>query len=269
MARRTTKVETSTSTALVNWDEELAKQAQIAAAAEASAGGGQFFSIKGGQLSFDGVDFEDSQAAVVVLDSIIEKTLYEGKYDPDNPEPPTCFAFGRDEDELAPHEDVVKAKQQKSSKCSTCEFNKWGSADQGRGKACSTKRRLAMIPAGGFDKNGVFQQVEDAAHFEHVGMAFIKIPPTSINGWAAFVKTIASALKRPPHGIFTKVKARPHKKNQVEVVFEGLGKVPNNLMQVIMARHQEAKSSIEFPYSLERMEKEEPKKPASRRQRKF
>ena len=34
-------------TALVKWDEELAKQAEIAAGMEANTGGGQFFSTKG------------------------------------------------------------------------------------------------------------------------------------------------------------------------------------------------------------------------------
>jgi len=35
-------------TALVKWEEELARQADAAAAQEASTGGGQFFSLRGG-----------------------------------------------------------------------------------------------------------------------------------------------------------------------------------------------------------------------------
>ena len=39
-------------TSVAKWDEELAQQAAIAAEMEANTGGGQFFSVRGGQLSW-------------------------------------------------------------------------------------------------------------------------------------------------------------------------------------------------------------------------
>ena len=84
-------------TALVTWDEELARQAEIAASMEASAGGGQFFSTKGGILSWQDSPLSGNQMAVIILDSILENVFYEGHYDPDAPQSPTCFAFSRDE----------------------------------------------------------------------------------------------------------------------------------------------------------------------------
>ena len=68
MARETTK---KSGTAVANWDEELAKQAQVAAAVEANTGSGQFFSVRGGILQFDGAPLPGNQAAVVIVDSII------------------------------------------------------------------------------------------------------------------------------------------------------------------------------------------------------
>ena len=52
-------------TALVKWDEELAKQAEIAAGMEANTGGGQFFSTKGGILSWQDAPLPGSQTAVL------------------------------------------------------------------------------------------------------------------------------------------------------------------------------------------------------------
>ena len=46
-------------TAVTNWEEELAKQAEVAAGTQrSSGGGGKFFSMQGGILSFDGKNHE-------------------------------------------------------------------------------------------------------------------------------------------------------------------------------------------------------------------
>jgi hypothetical protein len=77
----------------------------------------------------------------------------------------------------------------------------------------------------------------------------MKIPVTSVKGYAAFVKSVAGSLKRPPHGIFTKVSVRPDPQTQLKVLFEPLAQVPNELLPAIMKRHEEAAASIEFPYA--------------------
>ena len=100
MSRRTR----SKSKEITTWDEELAKQAEVAASMEASSSGGQFFSTRGGQLSWQDAPLPDNEMAVVILDHIFETVYYEGRYDPDTPQSPTAFAFGREQDELRWHE---------------------------------------------------------------------------------------------------------------------------------------------------------------------
>jgi hypothetical protein len=257
----------SKSTALVSWDEELAKQAEVAAGMEANTGGGQFFSLKSGILSWQDAPLPNNQMAVVILDSVLENVFYEGKYDPDAPQGPVCFAFGREEKVMAPHQIVLDAGNQQcgaSGLCEGCEMNEWGSADIGRGKACRNTRRLALIPAGVFNQAGKFELIDDVEHFESTAMGFMKLPVTSVKGYASFVKQVAGALRRPPFGIVTKVKIVPDPKSQFKVVFEPIMNLPDELMAAIMKRHEEAISVIDFPYQPNDEEAPPPPKRGSR-----
>lgn len=256
MATKQTKKAPGTS--VVKWDEELAKQAEVAAGMENSTASGAFFSLKGGILAFNDAPVPNNQMGVIILDSILENVFYEGKYDPENPSGPSCFAFGRDDKTLQPHEVVKKAGSDMHPQCSGCALNEWGSAETGRGKACRNSRRLALIPAGNFNASGKFELNDDPEHYATAAMAFLKLPVTSVKGYAAFVKQVAGALKRPPHGIITKVSVRPDPSSQFKVVFEPISQVPNELMGAIMQRHKEAMSVIEFPYQLADPEAEKP-----------
>lgn len=236
--------------AIMKWDEELARQAAEAAKVEESTQTGSFFSMKSGVLSFNDSPLPGNEMAVVILDSRLENVFYEGKYDPDTPQGPVCFAFGLDEKTMAPHPLVVEAGKSQCELCADCPQNEWGSADTGRGKACRNTRRLAMIPAGKFESNGKFKPFTDVSHFEDAAPGFMKLPVTSVKGYASFVKQLAGALKRPPHAIFTRVKVVPDNDTQFKVTFEALSQVPNTLMPIIMKKRDEVAESIEQPYQL-------------------
>ena len=260
MARKTE----ATTTGQVNkWEKELAEMATVAAEQEASAATGQFFGLKGGRLTFNDAPLPNNEMAVIVLDGILENVYYEDKYDPESPQSPTCFAFGRDEREMKPHDKVVKAQ---NPQCLNCPLNQFGSADVGKGKACRNTRRLAMIAAGTM-QNGRFVPFEDLDHFETASAAYMKLPVTSVKGYATFVKQLAGSLKRPPFAVFTKVKVVPDDKSQFKVTFEALAAAPTDLLTVLKKRHEEAKEAIDFPY-VPAEESEKPakgKKPAAKR----
>ena len=65
MARAAKVTETK---ALVNYDEELAKQAAAAAEQEKNVGGGAFFSTRSGVLSVDGQSMPNNEMAVLIVD---------------------------------------------------------------------------------------------------------------------------------------------------------------------------------------------------------
>jgi len=240
------------------WQEQLELDAQAAAKMEESSATGTFFSTKGGHLSFNDNRFPNDEMAVIIVDHVLENILFDGAYDPEEPKGPVCFAFGRDEKTMSPHE-VVEDK-----KCDTCYAcplggrNAWGTAEKGKGKACKNIRRLALISAGTFDKDGKFTPHPDE-QFSTNPLAFLKIPVTSTKGYAAYVKQLQSTLGRPPYGIFTRISLVDDDNDQFHVQFEALSKVPDKLMTTVITRHQEAEGAIEFPYTPMEQVDEKPK----------
>src|ERR1700761_5118895 len=139
-----------TGTNLVNYNEKWAQQAAQYAEQEKLVGG-TFISTRGGTLSIGEEVLPGNQMVVIVLDVVNENTFYDNKFDPDNRQPPLCYAFGRSADEMAPHESMqvdLEYFQPQAETCSVCPHNAWGSAEKGRGKACQNRRRIALIPAG-------------------------------------------------------------------------------------------------------------------------
>jgi hypothetical protein len=268
MARAT---KTTTGTEVVDWEKEMAAQAELAAAAQRSTGGGgKFFSMKSGQLSFDNVPLPGNMMAVIVMADTMENSFYDSAYDPDTPTSPKCFAFARDEKELAPHEAVDNDPYfvRQHDTCNGCPQNEWGSARTGRGKACANVMRLAMIPAGTYTKGAgraaglELTMIDDEEHYEKADPGFMKLSVLNVKGYANYVRGLAAEMKRPPHGVFTNVSVEPDAKSQFKVIFEVIGAVPNNLMATVMKRHKLIEDAIGFPYTPPQ-EKEEPKKPAN------
>ena len=265
--RKTAAKPASESTAVVAWQEEMAAAAQAAAAMEESTATGQFFGTKGGILTWQDARLPGNRMGVIILDSVLENVFFEGEFDPDVPQAPVCFAFGRDEAEMAPHEAVstVEGFTAQCESCHGCEKNKFGTAEKGRGKACRNTRRLAMISAGTMDKDGNFSPYEDESALAKGPIGFMKLPVTSVRAYAGFVKSVNATLGRPPFGIYAEVRLEPDEKNQFMVIVEAIGEVPDEFMPVVLQRHKEAAASIIFPYSPIDPAEFEQAKPAARR----
>lgn len=231
-------------TALTNYDAEFAEQAERAAGQESHVSGGQFFSVSGATLKFDGSPIPGNHMSVVILDAMLANTFYEDRYDADNAKPPACYAFARDQEEMAPHEDSAKPQ---SDRCVGCEMNEYNSADQGRGKACANRRRLALIPAGMLAEDGSYTPPE-AEDLESAEVAYLAVPPTSIRGYAAYVKKTAQLHKRPPHGVVTKVAVVPDNKTQLKVLFEVIEKVDGECSRIVIERNKIERENTAFPY---------------------
>lgn len=246
-SRTKAKPKEATGTAVANWDEEIARQAKIAAGMEEGAGGAQFFSIKSGVLTFGGQPLPNNEMAVIIADSVLENVFFEGEYDADVAQAPTCFAFGRVEKDMEPHKVVVEAGNQQHDACGGCEMNEWGTANKGRGKACRNVRRLALLPAGTLDGND-FDAILDPEYLKNAAFGFLKVPVTSVRGYANYIKQITNVMKVPPHLVFTKVKVVPDASDMVKVIFSPLKPVPKELWGIMMERHAEAETVIDTPY---------------------
>ena len=90
-------------TAVVSWQDELAKMAVATAEAEKPAG--NWVSFKGGRLTIGGNPMKDDKVKCIVVNSVFENQWYKNKYDPDNPASPSCYAIAELDDDLKPHPD--------------------------------------------------------------------------------------------------------------------------------------------------------------------
>jgi len=246
-------------TALEKYREKMAAKASAYASEEKT--GGSFISIRGGVLTFGEEELPGNEMLVVVLDAIHENTYYDTKFDPDSVLPPKCFAFGRSEKEMEPHENVPDPDDAEGSffelqagQCSECPHSQWGSADTGRGKACSNRRRLAVIPAGRFvagkkRRDTEMEVFEDPDHFRKADIAFLKLPVTSTKNWSKYVHMLNKEHQAPPFAVLTHIYVEPDPKTQYKVHFDCIEVVEDeDILDILFARNEEAMDMIIQPY---------------------
>jgi hypothetical protein len=223
----------------VNWEDKLAEYAKQTADSETVAAG-TFASIKDG-LHIGGNRMADDQAEVVVLDYICENNMYKGAFNPKNPQPPTCYAFGRKEEELVPHEkaqgywDEESETFIKPESCAECPMNEWPESGEG-GKPCKNMRRVAFISANGLDT---------AEAVEGADLVQLKVPPTSLKPWKQYIRAVAQSNGHPMFAVTT---VRAEKDEWDRVFFSATGAVEQDLWPAIEARHEACEETMTQAY---------------------
>lgn len=226
-------------TALVQYEQQLLEQANVAKATEESVALGQFFQTKNGVLSYNGAPVKDNTMQVIVVDHVLENKMYPlgKKFDPNSPQTPICYAFGRINEDMVPHE---KAPQPQHAQCKGCPQNEFGTSDTGQGKACKNVRRLALIPV-----------PEDADQVKDAQVAYLAPPVTSVRGWAGYVQQLANVLKRPPLGVITQVSVVPDQNTQFKVTFKCVEKIEDPaILGALLEKQKEIGANIGFPYPV-------------------
>lgn len=247
---------------------ELYKK-KMAAKAEQYAGeestSSQFITTRGGILKYGEEELPGNEMLVVILDAIHENTYYPDRFDSDVMQPPKCFAMARHDKDMQPHDNVPIPEDEnfetsffeaQAEWCDECPMAEWGSADTGRGKACSNRRRLAIIPAGQFIETGKgrnkeieMEVFEDPAHFREADIAFLKLPVTSGKNWAKYVHSLHKNHQRPPFGVLTHIYIEADEKTQFKIHFELVEVVEDEaVLEVLMSRNGEAEDVIIQPY---------------------
>lgn len=236
--------------AIIKWEEELAKKANIAAGMVAGLGGSKYISSRGGVLSVNNSPIPGNRAAVVIIDSVLENALYDGDFDPDEPRPPKCYAFGREVGAMAPHQKVVDAGDAQSESCKNCPKNQWGSADKGRGKACKNIARIAVVMAGQYvgDTGNKLKLLDDPDYYRKAEVYMMKLPVTSVGAFAAFVKSVREAWGGDLAQIATKVSVVPDAKSQYKVTFEAIQELPKAVMPAILQKWKEVEPTMAQEY---------------------
>ena len=234
-------------TAVANWEERLGQMAKQSVATEASTTTGSWISTKSGVLSYGGNAFAGNKMDAVIVDAVLENAYFAERFDADKPASPVCFAFGRGEEgeEMHPHE---KSTNPQHPTCKGCPQNEFKSADNGKGKACKNIRRLALLPAKPLEADAL-QKAE---------VAYLKVPVTSVKGWATYVRTLDALRRKPPVGVVTQVACVPHVKDQFHVQFEHQLDLNNELLSAVMPRYDVIREGIMFPYQAHTAAEEKP-----------
>ncbi len=240
---------------VARFDEQWAKDAQQYANEE-QGGGGQFISCKGGIFQLGEEEFPGNELIVVVLDAIRENVYYDSRYDPDVAASPKCYAFGRSDEEMAPHRSMMAHPyfEPQHEQCVGCPRNEWGTSNTGKGKACGNRRRLAVVHAGFLSKRKGSRDFDvelfnDPQHFAEADIHMLKLPVMSVKEWGKYVGALSANLHKPPYAVVTRIYSVPDAKSQFRIKFELVEPLADTLAPVIMERHAQAKAGIITAYS--------------------
>ncbi len=231
---------------IADWKKDLQIAAEKVAKAERPAE--SFISLKGGVMTYQDTAIPNNELECVVVASSFARTCFERPYDPDDNGPPECFANAIDQVDLVPHENVPEPK---AGLCTekACDAAVFGTALQGKGPLCKTRRKLIVMPVSG---------LADPAEAE---IATLSIPPTSSKNWGNYAGKVASSSGLPPWGVKTLVKVRPDPKRQFVVEFSAVEPIEDEAtLAGIHGRIAEAEAILLSPYTYEAEEAEAPAK---------
>jgi hypothetical protein len=229
----------------VSWEEQMKADARSQLANERPAM--SFMSLKSGVMSIGDNAVEGNELDCIIVASVSENQWFKDRYDPNVRSNPTCYAIGEGKsDTLTPYAES-EAKQAES--CGDCDKFQWGSdPNGGRGKACKERRKLALIPA------------DMSAE-----VLLLSIPPTSLKNWANHVAKVVATTGMSTLGVISKIKVAPNAKNQFEVQFTIVDRVPAEHLPALMAKKAEMTAVMTQPYP----EIEEQPEPKGGKKRKF
>ena len=193
---------------IISFESEMAKLAEQSIQAEKNSAGVSFITTSGGVMKYRDNPIAGNSLDVIVLASPVERLYYTSRYDPTNNAPPSCFALGPTITGLKPSH---LSDSPQAELCESCPKNQWGSATNGgKGKACGEKRRLFLMTA---------DSAVSADSVNLAEVAALRIPVTSVKGYATYVQTVASTVKRPLAAVITKVSLVPDPKTQFKIQF--------------------------------------------------
>jgi hypothetical protein len=193
--------------------------------------GGNFLSFRGGVISAGGNQIANP-LPLVLLAHGFERTYYSKPFNPDATESPDCYSYDGDR----PHE---KSAVPQSDTCAQCRLAEFGSAPNGKGKACREGARLAFI------HGDVLAKGPAAIQAATIWQARLSV--LNAKTFRSYIEAIFGD-EEPCWSKLTTLENRPDPKSQYAVsfiasVFEG-----EALLDAIAARVDEADRLMVMPY---------------------
>lgn len=168
----------------VTWQDKLAALAAQESDRVTAIGGSASIKLAKGKFKFQGTDLGETLSFVCV-DFVKVRNWFDRPYDEDDPGVPACFSISVDGKNMAP--DPTGPKIQSDDLCRNCWADEFGSDARERAKACREQYLLATVHADSLKKDSL--DMED--------VAFMRVPPTSLKAWDAFMIKRNKVFKLP------------------------------------------------------------------------
>jgi hypothetical protein len=165
----------------------------------------------------------DGPLELVVVDFVTTHNFYETAFDKNNIVPPGCFAIGVNPKEMIPSKNSPNLQ---SDSCQGCPMNEFQSAANGKGKACSNNRLLAVLPP-------------DAT--EDTPLWLLSVSATALRAFDGYVQSIVRAFGMPPIAVVTTVGFNDAA-DYPQLTFSD--PKPNDQLDVAYARQAEARDLL-------------------------
>ena len=214
---------------------------------------GNFISFRNGSPSLGGVSLPNP-LPLVILSYEFERSWYSKPYQPDVMAAPDCYSY----DGEVPHE---KSKIPQSDRCSTCRLNEFGSAQNGKGKACKEGAKFAAIHADSLDSP---EKIATAAIVQG------RLSVLNSKGFRTYTGYFEES-GQPIWGSVTSLIVTPDSKSQYAVRCENIvADLDDNDMDALALRVDEADKLLVQPYpDLDDAPAAKPKAGVPARKKKF
>lgn len=142
-AKTAVAVRKPTSGAVVSIQEALKAQAASLADRIAPGGGNKIRITQDKKFVLPDGTKTEGPLELVIVDFMTTHNFYETAFDKNNIVPPGCFAIGPNPKDMTPSKNSPNLQ---SDSCQGCPMNEFQSGANGKGKACSNNRLLAVLP---------------------------------------------------------------------------------------------------------------------------
>lgn len=217
---------------MADLQRQLAGEAEELAEQEPTYGGLNI-STRNKTFSIGETDLGDEIRVIIVAHSFVN-AYWDVDFDPkgQNTAPPACFAISETPDSMAPMKESPAAQ---AEFCQECQWDQFGTAKIGAGKACRNMRRLVVMMA---DDNSDDPQ-----------LAQLHIPPSGIVAYTKYVRGLAKIHKLPPHGVVTDMSFNEDSQQPVAEAALVSPISDPQLLQMVMTKRKEAMELAAQPFN--------------------
>lgn len=206
----------------LNIEAMLAQESQTVKDLISSTSGDKIKCGRNGSITLpDGTEVDELEC--VVLAFVSANMYYDRPYDKDAIIPPACFAINPVPSLLTPN---PKAPAAQGSSCSTCSMNQFGSAANGKSKACGNRRLVAVTTLDG--EGEIFT---------------VSVPPSGIRGFDAYVARLSAKLQTVTVGVLTKLTVNSNSDYGVPE-FDVIRKLDQNELTEMVPMREEAMARL-------------------------